>query len=109
MHKEQAGLHPDKITNIPSSWYELEGESIDNLEPVSWRRPARPDESVGKRLMRLALEDMRPCDHNYGGGLGHWWGNPRMLSPCELTRIDGQWYRRKSCADVPPVEEWEND
>lgn len=97
-------------------WYEMEDDSADNpnLEYMDikkmkeeWRsRQAEGPEGIGRRLIEGAAREVTPCNHNYGGGLVHFWGNPKMINPCQLTRIDGKWYRRKSCEIVPPTEEW---
>lgn len=53
---------------------------------------------VGKRLLQSATEAVDRCDHNWG--MAHFWKNPKMLPPCQVTKIDGVWYRRKDCSFI---------
>lgn len=100
------------IVSVTSPHYiEVDGETPDdpNLEWMDIKKlkaehrermkdPEKAVESIGQRLIRGATEAVESCDHNWGWV--HWWGNPLMLEPCKITKIDGKWYRRRTCAGI---------
>jgi hypothetical protein len=88
-------------------WIECEEEAPDdpNLEWMNipelkrqYREKRDDQSSIGSRLLRGAVEAIDRCNHNWG--MTHFWGNPLMYPPCQVTRINGQWYRRKSCDHI---------
>lgn len=93
----------------------LPDEPMDNLIPWTPQKPkmltketmGNPFDRYNEYIQRrkdMGVTDFS-CSH-FNDGLWHFWGNPEMEEPCRISYIDGQWYLRKSCADVPPREEW---
>lgn len=95
-------------------WIEIDDEPMDSL--VLWE-PEKP-KMLKREDMPKVFERYRAyirkrtdagidmdCKHQYG--MGHFWYNPEMEPPCRYTRVDGQWYLRKSCSHIPPIDEWD--
>jgi hypothetical protein len=77
---------------------ELIAFTPEELRPKMIKKGDPEFESVGERLLRRAMEDTTRCPHNWG--FSHFWRNPKMLPPCQVTKIDGTWYRRKDCSYI---------
>lgn len=81
---------PDDPNLVPFTKEELRPKMIKEGDPEF--------ETVGQRLLRGAMEALGPCPHNWG--MAHFWKNPKMLPPCQVTLIDKVWYRRKDCSFI---------
>lgn len=83
---------------------EIDDEPMENLvefKPEELKRKMAKDVDgigVGQRLLKGAIEAVQTCEHNWG--MIHFWKNPKMMPPCQVTKIDGVWYKRKDCSMI---------